>query len=69
MRKNLMFARKEKQLTQAELAKTLGVTQRHYNRLEAGTSNGAIPVWEKLKQITGKPIDYLLQQADETERR
>lgn len=61
-RPNLINARIEKRLTQAETAKLLGVSERHYQRLEAGTSNGGIEVWQKLKEITGKSIDFLLEQ-------
>lgn len=61
-RLNLINARMEKRLTQAETAELLGVSERHYQRLEAGTSNGGIEVWQKLKEITGKSIDFLLEQ-------
>lgn len=63
---NLITARKEQQLTQVELAKMLDVTERHYKSLESGDSDGSVKVWKKLKTITGKSIDYLLQQADDS---
>lgn len=61
-RQNLISARIEKELTQVEIAKLLGVSERHYKSLEAGTSDGSVKVWEKLKEITGKSIDFLLEQ-------
>lgn len=63
-RQNLIDERKRKQLTQAEAAEIVGITTRHYNSLEAGTSDGSVKVWERLKDLFGKPIDYLLKQAE-----
>ncbi len=63
MRINLIKLRWNKSLTQEELAKKLGVSTRQYQRLEAGTSNGSIEVWCKLKNIlNSETIDYLLEQ-------
>lgn len=67
MRENLMNARKSKGYIQMQLAEQLGITMRHYQALEAGTSDGSIKVWEKLKTILhAKSIDWLLEQSDET---
>ena len=63
MRTNLINERKKKKLTQTEIAKILGITDRQYARLEAGTSNGRIKVWQSLKDLFQKSIDYLLEQA------
>lgn len=64
MRKNLILARKSKGCTQLELADKLGISERQYRRLEAGTSKGSIEVWESLKHILcAKSIDWLLEQA------
>lgn len=62
MRKNLIEARKKAQLTQTELAKQLSVSLRQYQSLEAGTSGGSIKVWQRLKELYEKPIDFLLEQ-------
>ncbi len=62
MRKNLINARKTKELTQEELARRLNITSRHYRALELGSSNGTIPIWKQLKQILDKSIDDLLEQ-------
>ena len=48
-----------------EMAKNLGVTTRQYNRLEAGTSDGSIKVWQRLKDLLkAKSIDFLLEQDE-----
>lgn len=63
-RQNLINARQKAQLTQAELAKKLEITLQHYQRLEAGTSEGSVKVWNKLKEILNTSIDHLLEQED-----
>ena len=64
-RLNLISARKNKQYTQTELASKLNITERQYQRLEAGTSKGSVDVWEKLKLILrAESIDWLLKQSD-----
>lgn len=63
MRTNLINERKRKQLTQAEAARLIGITTRQYQAIEAGTSNGSIKVWQSLKDLFQKSIDYLLEQA------
>ena len=63
MRSNLKNARKEKELTQTQMAKEFDITDRHYQRLEAGTSKGSVEFWEKAKNFFNAPsIDYLLEQ-------
>ncbi len=63
MRKNLINARQNKNLTQVEVAKILEVSERQYQRLEAGTSDGSIKIWRKLKDIlNAETIDCLLEQ-------
>lgn len=62
MRKNLIQARKDTHMTQAEMASHIGLTLRQYTRLEAGTSDGSVKVWYKLKDLLHQPIDYLLEQ-------
>lgn len=67
MRLNLINARKKQGYTQFELSNELGITERQYQRLEAGTSKGSVTVWENLKQLLhAKTIDYLLEQVDDT---
>ena len=61
MRKNLIAKREQNKLTQAETAKAIGITTRHYNALEAGTSDGSVKVWQKLKDLFKTSIDTLLE--------
>lgn len=61
MRKNLIAKREQKKLTQAETAKTIGITTRQYINLEAGTSDGSVKVWQKLKDLFKTSIDTLLE--------
>lgn len=63
-RVNLIRARKIHGYTQQELASKLDITERQYQRLEAGTSKGSVDVWEKLKLILrAESIDWLLMQS------
>lgn len=64
MRENLIRARKKARLTQKEISQKTGITARQYTRLEAGTSDGSVRVWQRLKEITGESIDYLLEQEN-----
>lgn len=53
MRKNLQAARKAAGLTQQSMAEKLGVGLRHYQKLEAGDTNGSFEVWDALEDILG----------------
>lgn len=61
MRKNLIITRKNNNLTQIDIAKKVGISERQYRSLEAGTSDGSIKIWQKLKLILNKPIDFLIE--------
>ncbi len=61
MRKNLITTRKNKNLTQIDIATKIGISERQYRSLEAGTSDGSIKIWQKLKSVLNKPIDFLLE--------
>ncbi len=68
MRANLIYLRKKRGFKQEELAEKLKISTRQYQRLEAGTSDGSIKTWRKLKNtLNAETIDYLLEQEiDET---
>mgnify|MGYP001080638244 FL=1 len=68
MRKNLKDLRKKRGFSQKELAEKLDISERQYQRIEAGTSDGSVALWQNLKTILkSKTIDYLLEQkADES---
>jgi len=61
MRINLINARKEANLTQRELGELLDVSERHINSLEAGASDGSIPLWKRLRELFSETIDLLEQ--------
>ena len=53
MRKQLKKARIEAGYTQQALAEVLGISTRHYQRIENGVSDGTFKVWDTLEDITG----------------
>lgn len=53
IRKNLQDARKAAGLTQEDLAEKLRISARQYQRMEAGTSNGAFRHWDALEDLLG----------------
>lgn len=65
-RKNLIHLRQEKNYTQKQLAKAINISEKHYQSLEAGTSDGSVKVWQRLKELLGATsIDFLLEQEAE----
>lgn len=61
-RQNLINTRKNANLTQAQISDKLNISVRQYQRIEAGTSNGSLEIWLKLKSILNQSIDYLTSQ-------
>ena len=53
MRENLINARKAKKLTQAEVAKKIGILVTSYQNIEYGQRNGSIETWDKLEDLLG----------------
>ena len=53
MRETLRKARKEKGLTQQQVADQLGVGLRHYQKIEAGDTTGSFEIWDALEDILG----------------
>lgn len=51
MRKILQGARKAAGMTQKQTAQTVGVSERTYQRIEAGTREGKARVWDKLETM------------------
>lgn len=52
MRENLKKARKEKALTQQQMADKLGISLRYYQNLEQGSRTGDFAIWDELEDIT-----------------
>lgn len=53
MRENLKNIRKEKGLTQQQVADELGISLRYYQKIEQGSRTGDFDIWDKLEDITG----------------
>ncbi len=53
MRETLRKARKEKGLTQQQVADQLRVGLRHYQKIEAGDTTGSFEIWDALEDILG----------------
>jgi transcriptional regulator with XRE-family HTH domain len=68
MRYNLYSERKARDFTQKEMAGRFGVTERHYQALETGTSRGSMKFWEAAKEYFKKPIDHLMETRIESSR-
>ena len=49
----LKQARKDAGMTQQEVADGVGVSLRHYCKIEAGDVIGSIPVWDSLEDMFG----------------
>jgi len=63
MRYNLRNLRNSHHYTQRALADELSITDRQYQRLEAGTSDGSMKLWEQMAKMFNTTIDHLREQA------
>ena len=64
MRKVLKKAREEAGLTQAEMAERLGIGHRHYQKIEAGDTNGSFAIWDSLEDLLGVHQRKLRERTD-----
>ena len=53
MRENLKAARKAAGLTQQQMANKLGLTLRHYQKIEYAEVRGSFEVWDALEDLLG----------------
>ena len=53
MRKVLQKARKDAGLTQQQIADYLGISLRHYQKIEYADLNGSFEVWDALEDLLG----------------
>lgn len=53
MRENLKNARKAAHLTQQQVADKLGLTLRHYQKIEYAEIVGSFEVWDALEDLLG----------------
>lgn len=61
-RENLKAARNGAGMTQQQVADRLGVSLRHYCRLEEGRSTGSIALWDELEDLFSVNQRVLRQQ-------
>ena len=64
MRAKLKAARQAKGLTQQAAADALGIGLRHYQKIEAGDTNGSFEIWDVLEDILGIHQRILRENAD-----
>lgn len=50
-RENLIKARKEKGLTQQQVADVLGISLRYYQNIEKGDRDVSFPIWDYLEDL------------------
>ena len=53
MRHNLKQTRKDKGMTQQQIADELGISLRYYQQIEAGDRTGDFEIWDNLEDFTG----------------
>lgn len=51
MRENLKAARTAKGMTQQQVAEHLGISLRHYQKIEEGTVIGKVDLWDDLEDL------------------
>ncbi len=61
MRQNLERLRRQANLTQAQIAIILGISERQYRRIENKESLSTIKFWLKTSTFFNTTIDHLLQ--------
>ena len=55
IRANLQNARRHEKLTQCDMARTLGISENHYQAIELGRQLGSIKVWDALEDLFNIP--------------
>ncbi len=61
--------REDRDLTQTQIAKMLGMSQTGYSKYETGENDIPTTVLIKLSRYYGVSIDYMLGETDNKERR
>lgn len=69
MRDWLLKARKEKNLTQLQVAEKLGVSESYYNYIENGVRQKkmALPIASKLSEILGISVKQIVKLEEESQ--
>lgn len=64
MRYELYKARKEKRMTQAQIAQLVGIDRASYTHIERGTRNPSMDVAQAIAKALGKTVDALFFASD-----
>ena len=56
--------REDRDLTQTQVAKAIGITQRKYSYIETGTQQLTDEILVKLSKFYGVSVDYILKLTD-----
>jgi len=56
--------REDRDLTQTQVAKAIGITQRKYSYIETGTQQLTDEILVKLAKFYGVSVDYILKLSD-----
>ncbi len=72
MRKNLKAARNAAGMTAQQVADVIGVTLRHYRKIESGDTLGSVLLWDALEDLFSQNqrflrVDFLAGGFSETE--
>lgn len=65
----LKAIRKEKSITQKQVATTLGTSEQNYQRYERGVQQPTLPVLLALADYFDVSLDYLVGRSDDPARR
>ena len=68
MYKRIRDLREDRDMTQTQVARLLGMSQTGYSKYETGENDLPISVLKKLAKIYNTSIDYLLDETDEIKR-
>lgn len=68
MYKRIRDLREDRDLSQTQIAKILGMSQTGYSKYETGENDLPTAVLIKLARFYGTSIDYILGETDETKR-
>jgi DNA-binding XRE family transcriptional regulator len=60
----LAFWRKKRGMTQAQLAKAVGVAQGYISELENGNRGGDVGLWIKMSKALDLPLEAIVEEAD-----
>lgn len=64
--KKIRFARKQKRVTQEDLAQTLGVSDKSISAYESDRTSPPLHILEKIAAATNQPLSYFLDENVES---